>query len=71
MATVDYHSHPYVQQLNAWHSEFAMLRDLIHHLLSQADGPDWLTSSAHIAQSRFLQLVETFPFPDASDLDPK
>lgn len=49
MATPDYHAHPYVRQLNEWHLELAMLRDLVDHILGEVEGPDWMTSSAHIA----------------------
>mgnify|MGYP000874382982 FL=1 len=63
MATADYHAHPYVRQLNEWHLELAMLRDLVDHILTEIEGPDWMTSSAHIAQDRFAHLVETCPFP--------
>ncbi len=63
MATANYHSHPYVLQLNQWHLELAMLRDLVGHILSEVDGPYWIGSSAHIAQDRFNHLVETCPFP--------
>lgn len=58
MANTDYD-----RQFNDWHLELAMLRDMVNHLLSEVDGPDWLTSSAHIAQDRFSHLVETCPFP--------
>lgn len=63
MATANYHSHPYVTQLNDWHLELAMLRDLVSHIFDEIDGPEWQTSSAHIARDRFDYLVETFPFP--------
>lgn len=69
MATSDYHAHPYVLQLNAWHLELVMLRDLVDHILTEVEGPDWMTSSAHIAQDRFSYLVESFPFPDQSHLE--
>lgn len=69
MATADYHSDQYVRQLNEWHLELAMLRDLVDHILGEVEGPDWMTSSAHIAQDRFAHLVETFPFPDQSHLE--
>lgn len=69
MATADYHAHPYVRRLNEWHLELAMLRDLVDHILTEIEGPDWMTSSAHIAQDRFAHLVETFPFPDQSHLE--
>jgi len=63
MASADYHSDPYIRQLNDWHLELAMLRDLVDHILTELEGPDWMTSSAHIAQVRFTHLVESFPFP--------
>lgn len=65
MATADYHSHPYVRQLNDWHLELAMLRDLIDHILREVDDdcPDWVGSASHIALERFSYLVETCPFP--------
>lgn len=69
MATVHYHEHPYVRQLNEWHLELAMLRDLVDHILTEIEGPGWMTSSAHIARDRFVHLVETFPFPDQSHLE--
>ena len=69
MATVHYHEHPYVRQLNEWHLELAMLRDLVDHILTEIEGPGWMTSSAHIAQDRFAHLVETCPFPDQSLLE--
>lgn len=53
----------YDRALNEWHLELAMLRDLIDHILDELEGPDWMTSSAHIAQERFLHLVESCPFP--------
>ena len=62
MATADYHS-DHVRQLNEWHLELAMLRDLVDHILTELEGPDWMTSSAHIAQVRFAHLLENFPFP--------
>jgi hypothetical protein len=63
MAIADYHSHPYVRQINEWHLELAMLRDLVDHIFTEIDGPDWMTSSAHICKERLAHLVETFPFP--------
>lgn len=63
MADLDYHSHPYVRQLNEWHLELSMLRDLVDHILGEIEGPDWMTSAAHIAQDRFAHLVESIPFP--------
>ena len=63
MASADYHSDPYIRQLNEWHLELAMLRDLVDHILTELEGPDWMTSSAHIAQVRFNHLVESIPFP--------
>lgn len=66
--TPDYHSHPYVRQLNEWHLEVAILRDLVNHILSEIDGPEWICSAAHLAQHRFTQLVESFPFPLDSHL---
>lgn len=53
----------YDRQLNDWHNELAMLRDLIHHILAEVEGPDWLTSASHIAQVQLAHLVETCPFP--------
>lgn len=50
------------RQLNEWHLELSMLRDLVGHLLSEVEGPEWLTSASHIAQARFDDLVESFPF---------
>lgn len=64
MANANYHADPYVRQLNDWHLELSMLRDLVDHILTEAEGPDWITSAAHIAQERFSHLVETLPFPD-------
>lgn len=63
MASADYHSDPYIRQLNEWHLELAMLRDLVDHILTELEGPDWMTSSAHIAQVRFNYLVDSIPFP--------
>lgn len=63
MASADYHSDPYIRQLNEWHLELAMLRDLVDHILTELEGPDWMTSSAHIAQVRFKHLVDSIPFP--------
>ena len=37
MATADYHAHPYVRQLNEWHLELAMLRDLVDHILGEVE----------------------------------
>lgn len=68
MATADYHSHPYVCHLNAWHLELAMLRDLIDHILREVDGPDWVGSASHIALERFSHLVETCPFPQENQV---
>lgn len=68
MATVDYHSHPYIRQLNDWHLELAMLRDLVGHILDEAEGPEWLGAAGHIAQARFSHLVESMPFPDRAHL---
>lgn len=53
----------YDRQINEWHNELAMLRDLVNHILFEVEGPDWLTSSAHIASDRLSHLVESFPFP--------
>lgn len=66
MANADYHSHPYVRQLNDWHLELSMLRDLLDHILTSVDGPEWLTSGAHISSDRLAHLVESFPFPPDS-----
>lgn len=66
MASVDYHRDSYVVQLNAFHTELAMLRDGIEHIfqeLNELEGPDWIASSAHIFGDRLSHLVETFPFP--------
>lgn len=65
----EYHSHPYIRQLNDWHLELAMLRDLVDHILTEVDGPDWMTSSAHIVQARFAHLLDSFPFPDQTLLE--
>ena len=62
MADSDYPT-PYLDHLNHWHLELAMVRDLVQHILEEADGPEWLTSAAHIASSRFSHLVDSFPFP--------
>ena len=69
MAIPDYHAHPYVRQLNEWHLELAMLRDLVDHILTEIEGPGWMTSLAHLVQDRFANLVETCPFPDQSHLE--
>lgn len=53
----------YNRELNAWHLELAMLGDLIDHILAEVEGPDWLTSSAHVAQVQLAHLVKTCPFP--------
>lgn len=60
-AVVDQHR----QALNEWHLELAILRDVVDHVLDQLDGPDWVTSSAHLAQRQFSHLVETCPFPQS------
>lgn len=56
-------SDEYVRELNRFHLELAMLNDAVSHLFSELEGPEWMTSSAHIFQERFAHLVETFPFP--------
>lgn len=63
MATADYHSDAYVRQLNEWHLELAMLRDLVGHIFAQVEGLEWISSAAHIAGDRLSHLVETCPFP--------
>lgn len=61
VTSANLHSLSYAQKLDAWHLELAILRNLVDHILSELDGPDWMTSSAHIARDRFAHLVETFP----------
>lgn len=56
----------YGRALNEWHLELAILRDVVDHILDQLDGPDWVTSSAHLAQRQFSHLVETCPFPQST-----
>lgn len=68
MPALNYHEHDYVRQLNQWHLELAMLRDLVNHVLTATDGPEWLTSAAHIAADRLSYLVESCPFPDEAQL---
>lgn len=68
MATTDYHSHPYVRQINEYQLELAMLRDAVEHILGELDGPEWMTSTAHILQGRFSHLVESFPFPSPEQI---
>ena len=61
-------SDTYIRTINDYHLELAMLSDAVSHLLSEIDGPEWMTSSAHIFQARFAHLVETFPFPPQAHL---
>lgn len=68
MATTDYHSEAYVRQLNEWHLELAMLRDLVGHIFTELEGPEWLSSAAHIAGDRLSHLVESFPFPPGDQI---
>lgn len=63
MATYANRDHLYLRQLDAWHLELAILRNVVDHILVELDGPDWMTSAAHIARDRFSHLIETFPFP--------
>ena len=53
----------YDRQLNCWHLELAMLRDLVNHLLLQFE-EDWTSSAAHICRHRFDQLIDSCPFPN-------
>lgn len=68
MATIDYHSHPYIRQINEYQTELAMLRDAVDHILDELEGPKWMTSTAHILQGRFSHLVESFPFPSEDQI---
>jgi hypothetical protein len=52
----------YMDELGQWHLELAILRNLVNHILLELDGPDWMTSAAHIAEARFSHLIETCPF---------
>lgn len=65
LRSVDSKVTEYDRQLNEWHLELAMLRDLVNELLSQMDGDEWMKSAGHIAGSRFSHLVESCPFPGA------
>ena len=51
----------YRRSLDGWHLQLAMLRDLVDHILTELDGPEWMTSAAGSCQHRFLELIETMP----------
>lgn len=63
MATSVNRDPSYLRQLDAWHLELAIVRNVVDHILAELDGPDWMTSAAHVARDRFAHLIETFPFP--------
>lgn len=67
MAAADYHSEPYIRQLNEWHGELSMLRDLCGQIFHELEGPEWVCSAAHIAGERLSHLIETLPFPPTTE----
>lgn len=64
MAVTEY-GKDYLEAVNAWHLELAIVEEVVSHLLGQVDGPDWVTSAGHVACLRLRDLVEGFPFPCA------
>lgn len=66
MATADYYSDPYYQQLNAWHLQLSVCGDALKFSIEQLDDiPDGLLSTFGILQERLSHLVESCPFPPA------
>lgn len=64
MATVDYHAHPYVRQLNDWHLQLGIVGDALKYSIDQIeDVPEGLLSTLGILEERLLHLVESCPFP--------
>lgn len=60
----------YHRLLDSWHLQLAMLRDLVDHILTELEGPEWMTSAAGICQHRFLELIETMPMLTAKGVVP-
>ncbi len=56
----------YLELVNAWHLELAIVEEVISHVLAEADGPGWVGSTGHVAALRLRDLVEGFPFPGAA-----
>lgn len=55
----------YLEQLNAWHLRLAVVRDVVGHVFDELDpdAPEWMQSTALLAQEQFSDLVESCPFP--------
>lgn len=73
MSDESYRSYPYFRCLCDWHLELGMLRDLLDHIFSELGdgaGPDWLSSSSHIALHRLDFLLNSFPFPEPHQINP-
>lgn len=64
MASTEYVK-DYLEAVNAWHLELAIVEDVFAHLLAQVEGPEWVSSVGHVACLRLRDLVEGFPFPGA------
>jgi hypothetical protein len=66
MATADYYSDPYYQQLNAWHFQLGICGEALKFSIDQLeDIPEGLLSTFGILEERLLHLVESCPFPPA------
>jgi hypothetical protein len=62
MARSEYHS-----KLNEWHLELAIAVSALERLLVLQDDDD-TGSLGHVLKTRFHQLVESCPFPEADEV---
>lgn len=74
MAGLNYHSHPYVESLNAYHAQLLSMADLVAHLLERADDDsqqDWHRAGCWLMRDQLVVLAKNLPFPalDALVLD--
>lgn len=68
MATANYHSDSYVQDLNAWHLQLGIVGDALKFSILQLDNlPEGLECVLGILEDRLIHLVESCPFPPKAD----